>query len=349
MPPDPKLQAYLAQHYLSGAKAEAILARSGGAEGERKKKKKRKKVETTDDGLRMRDEEDEWKRRSDDDEDRSDAQVVKDTGAGKFKKAAWSSLGPDGQPVAEPEPAAEEQDEQPQMVDAKGNQVSAEALHKSEAAQASSQAGPSKPRAGLRTKEEVRAERVAREKAEKAAEAEAASRGVEDPDDEEARAARLAQTTVYRDATGRRIDVEAEDKALRLEEQRQRRKERERKDWNRGQRQQAEEAAARAELALVEKEGVARYKTDERMNAQLREVERADDPALAFLTKKRTKGPQLPKYKGPPPPPNRFGIPPGYRWDGVDRSNGFEKRRFEALGSFKRRQQDERAFGTEDM
>ncbi|CAO1616948.1 unnamed protein product [Parajaminaea phylloscopi] len=348
--PDPKLQAYLAQHYLSGPKADAILARSGAdADGPtRKKKKKRKRAEGADDtattaSLRVRDDEDSWKR--DEDEDGADGAVSvgQETSKSRFAKSSWADI------AGEDTPAPPDPEEQPQIV---GGTGASDALR--EAQQAISvadqpeeaAAGPSKPRAGLRTKEQVRAERLAREEAQRAEERALAAKGSGDGDGdgsvetEDDRAARLAQTTVYRDASGRRIDVETEDAAIRAEEERQRRREAEKKDWNRGQKQLQEQRRREQDLRQVESEGVARYATDGRMNEALRAVERADDPALAFLTKKRTQGPRLPTYQGPRPPPNRFGISPGYRWDGVDRGNGFEKRFFEAQGARQRREQD---------
>lgn len=85
------------------------------------------------------------------------------------------------------------------------------------------------------------------------------------------------------------------------------------------------------------------------MNAELKAVERASDPALAFLTKKkREKGPSKPVYKGSFPP-NRFGIRPGYRWDGVERSNGFEKKLFQRQNERRRAEADAQAWRQEDM
>ena len=90
----------------------------------------------------------------------------------------------------------------------------------------------------------------------------------------------------------------------------------------------------------------------------LRDQIRADDPMAAYMKAKREKRRKKDRkkksrkiYKGPAPPPHRFGqeILPGYRWDGVDRSNGHEKT-FLAEQAH-RNQDDERAYKwrTSDM
>jgi pre-mRNA-splicing factor CWC26 len=80
---------------------------------------------------------------------------------------------------------------------------------------------------------------------------------------------------------------------------------------------------------------LSRYADDRQLNDEQKEQERWNDPAMAFLSKgTTTKGNKTSKgrkktYAGAFEP-NRYGIRPGYRWDGVDRSIGFEKRWFEA-------------------
>ena len=141
--------------------------------------------------------------------------------------------------------------------------------------------------------------------------------------------------TVYRDRrTGKAINLA--DEAARIEAEREKKAQeaREQFEWGRGTKQKEAEADARAELKAVANEPFARRADDPKLEKMRRDVIRDGDPMADYIRQSRAQEEEKatpsesrrPVYKGPPPPPNRFGIRPGYRWDGVDRGNGWEQK-----------------------
>lgn len=145
------------------------------------------------------------------------------------------------------------------------------------------------------------------------------------------------EETVYRDATGKRIDVSmqrAEARRLALEAEA---KEREAKEALKGDVQQEEARKRREKLEDAKLMKFARGADDKEINDELKEQQRWNDPMMQFMSEKQVaekarKGgkKRKPQYSGAAPP-NRYGIKPGWRWDGVDRGNGFEGERFRAI------------------
>ncbi|EST09817.1 Bud13 [Kalmanozyma brasiliensis GHG001] len=308
--PDEKLQSYLAAHYLSGPKADAILARS--AEGKPKRKKKRADASSSSasSGLVFKDDNDSWKAGvAEDDEEGPVTQDVHDASApGRaFRKVGSSSK------------------------------------RTVEEATTASVPEPTEFKAGLRSKEEMKAARLAREARRREAPPTTTVDLATPPGPEEEE-----QQTVYRDSSGRVIDIAAHEAQLKQLEREAQRKTSERATWSQGLVQKQQRQSDAAALASVSSQTVARRATDDEFDRHFKDQLREDDPALAFLTKKRAQGPTKPKYKGGWPP-NRFGIAPGYRWDGVDRGTGFEKAFFERKNALARREQEARAWGREDM
>ncbi|KAH8113204.1 Pre-mRNA-splicing factor of RES complex-domain-containing protein [Phellopilus nigrolimitatus] len=126
--------------------------------------------------------------------------------------------------------------------------------------------------------------------------------------------AQLKTETVYRGVVGRKIDMRVERVETACKKRKLEEREAQKMEWGEWPR------------AAQRKRDLAVYADDRELNDEQKAKDRWNDPAAAFLTRKARKGPKKPLYSGPPPPPNRFGIRPGYRWDGVDRGNGYEKK-----------------------
>ncbi|KAJ7729506.1 Pre-mRNA-splicing factor of RES complex-domain-containing protein [Mycena maculata] len=303
------MKAYLAEKYMSGPKADAILSRVA------PQKKKKRKV-TTGTGTAsvapsaiVVDVDGGWgDEAKEETEDAEEAVVATDRSFKKRKVAptdegsGWATLQPG---IKEDTPPA---DEQPMVVEETpfvGGLVSAQQLKK---------ALPQTNVAPVATAEEIA----------------------------------LAQETVYRDASGKKINTKAaRAEAARLKREREE-KEAQKMEWGKGlvQRDEAEKRKQESERQRGTK--FARHADDADLNEELKSKELWNDPAAQFLTKKRAKGPRKPEYTGPPPP-NRFGIRPGYRWDGVDRGNGFEKKLFQSKNEKKRKGLESYQWSAEDM
>ncbi|XP_030245819.1 BUD13 homolog isoform X3 [Drosophila navojoa] len=160
-------------------------------------------------------------------------------------------------------------------------------------------------------------------------------------------------------STGRR-GRRARDAAAEDPVERQRKEEHEEKKkqlydrWGKGLKQLEDQKARHAEMVHEASKPVARYANDEDLERHLREQEHADDPMLEYMRQKRKKReqhsdkPVLPVYEGSYPE-NRYGIRPGYRWDGVDRSNGYEQRWFDKQNERRAAQDEAYKYSVEDM
>jgi pre-mRNA-splicing factor CWC26 len=177
--------------------------------------------------------------------------------------------------------------------------------------------------------------------------------------------------TVYRDKkTGKKIDLILE--RLQKEQEEQKKIEHQEKymEWGKGLVQKQEKEIQRRQLEESKVMPLNIYANDEKLNQDLKQKIRWGDPMAHAIKKPLSNAPSSsssssldrsnvtdsssivyvkPKYKGPPPLPNRYNIMPGYRWDGVDRSNGYERRLFQYQARKNHEQQLAYQWSVEDM
>ena len=245
------LKAYLAEKYMSGAKADAILAKTA---PQKKRRKVKDSTRSIGEGVMIRDEDGGWgDTKREEEEDIAEAVVEKDRGFKKRrvagpKESNWITI--QGGEVKEesPPPAA---DEEPVVV------VDARAVV-----------------GGLMNPKEL--QRILPQN-----NVVDAANGM--TEEEIAR----AQETVYRDSSGKKIDTKAAKvEAARLKREREE-LEAKKMEWGKGMVQKDEAEKMRRELKKQERTAFARHADDKEMNEELKSRELWNDPAAAFMTVRR--------------------------------------------------------------
>ncbi|XP_078062339.1 BUD13 homolog [Mustelus asterias] len=194
-------------------------------------------------------------------------------------------------------------------------------------------------RAGLISTEILRKEKDERRQRERAAERVADNSG--------------NATTVFRDKSGKKRDLDQERIERKKKEEEKAAKQEKYAQWGKGIAQEEQQRKNVMDALHEMQKPLARHIDDEDLDRFLREKERDGDPMAGLIRKKKEKEAknknEKPVYSGPAPPPNRFNLYPGYRWDGVDRSNGFEQKRYARLADKKAVQEIAYKWSVEDM
>ncbi|KAF7636062.1 hypothetical protein Mgra_00004510 [Meloidogyne graminicola] len=180
-------------------------------------------------------------------------------------------------------------------------------------------------RAGLLSKE------VAREEIEKMRERDRKEKSQVDEQGKDAET-RKRQTGFDKGKKGRKEGENSEEVKAREAREAAKQAEMEKKYsvWSKGVTQIKERKEKLDEMEQTLSEGFTRHADDEALNEHLKTQLYSEDPMAEYFRVKshkiqRRTGIVYPTYKGQCLP-NRYNILPGYRWDGVDRSNGFESK-----------------------
>lgn len=249
------MQAYLAEKYMSGPKADAILARVGG--DKKKKKRKATAASSSTDGHPLIKDDDltGWMQPPLEEEEDTlkDAVIASDrgfkkrrmggpSGSGTTEASSWQTVREGVKKEESPPP-----DEKPQVVEEPSATPFAGGLV--------TRAELAKTRPASKQEEEQTAEDIAAQK-----------------------------ETVYRDASGRRIDVKAERAEAARKKREREEKETKKMEWGKGLVQRDEEEKLRQEMERMKTRDVARHRDDKQLNEEQKAQERWNDPAAAFLT-----------------------------------------------------------------
>ncbi|RLO01823.1 hypothetical protein DYB28_005513 [Aphanomyces astaci] len=164
--------------------------------------------------------------------------------------------------------------------------------------------------------------------------------------------------TIYRDKRGRKLDMLMEmQRQQEIQDGKRKREAKEEFEWGTGKVRKEELRSHQQELDAMRAKPFARHNDDAELESLRKAKPRAFDPMESSLfkddvddtAKKGPKKNQKPTYAGPPAPPNRFNIPPGYRWDGVVRGNNWEEKALLQVNARKAHKQDMYQWATADM